>query len=235
MRLRTAASLLLALAPVAAGQSPPRVVGPESVPPYKMVRLRIEGDVDSAVFRVEPFEVVDSEPGPDGKSTVFTGPPGRYVVWAVMLKDRKLVDSRLVVTIGGSPTPTPTPTPTPGPSPNPGPTPTPTPEPPPPAPVVAGRLHFTYIVDPNVFTAASAAIRNSKAIESALEAGDASWRTYNADEEDVKRLRLDQHFPNAGVLPCLIVQDRDGKVLASLAAPDEAKILAELKKWRGTK
>lgn len=106
----------------------PTVTAPTEAEPHKLVRMSVD-NCDSAVWFLEPAEVVDLETGADGKSIVWTAPPGTYTIHTVTLTAGKLGQIRSKVTIKGG-TPTPVPDPTPGP-----------PEPKPnPSPIAPGKL-----------------------------------------------------------------------------------------------
>lgn len=103
---------LVCVRPVAA------LEGPEFVEPYRLVRITHRPDgwllIDSMTGTAE----VDVAPTSDPTVTVFTGPPGSYLVRELSIAEGRHTVSRIVVTIGTPPGPTP-----PGPEPPPQPLP----------------------------------------------------------------------------------------------------------------
>ena len=97
-------------------------------PPYSLIRLKAGGESQSFAWSVvnselliAEFAVLDS-----GREVVFTGPPGRYLVTLVGMREGGIDLLQRSVVIGVAPTPNPTPTPVPTPIPQPtppGPTP----------------------------------------------------------------------------------------------------------------
>lgn len=223
---RLAAPLLALLLLATAAIRADGIKGPSEVAPYRLVRLEAEGAFDDAGWLVFPFGVADgAEVGPDGRSFVFTGPPGVYHVVATWFADHKVSQHVHTVTIGPAP-PTPPPVPpTPPPTPDPPPTPGPTPIP------ASDRLWVSYVVPPDA-TPAQAAIRTSAPLRTALAGLNAEWRTYRSDEEDIARLGLSRSVAKLGP-PCCVVQAPDGRVVAELAAPDRTAILSAVQDLRG--
>lgn len=133
----------------------------------------------------------------------------------------------------------PVPVPSPSPAPGPIPTPTPDPEPAPSPPVppdpgpapVAGTLHASYVVAPDA-SPADAAVRTHPNLRTALASLDATWRTYRSDEADVASLNFGPTISATG-LPCLIVQDRAGKVVAAVKGPTARQVIEAILRLRG--
>jgi hypothetical protein len=219
----TVALLLLLAAPAFAQ----KIDAPGEVREHTLARLSVAG-VDSAVWFIEPAEVVDSEELPDGHSVVFAAPPGRYTVMVVGLAEGKIRKARAIVVV--VPVGPPPPPPPPGPTPPPGPGPTPPPPVPPPAPVVLGKLHATLILaDPP--TPKLAALRTDAAVRSGLAVMDTVYRSYLASEVEVGRYA--DAMRAAGGTPCLIVQDDSGKVVGTARVAGADDMLAPIKKLRG--
>ena len=159
-----ATCLIVALSALLAfSAEPPKTIaidGPEKCEPYKLVRLAVSGEVDSAVWFIEPAEQADLAIQPGGKATVFVGPPGKYVVNLVGIKAGQLSQARKLVTIGNPP-------PGPGPQPQPGPDPNPQPQ----------KLWGLIIVEDSAKrTPAEAAIYSSQPIREACKAKSLEWR-----------------------------------------------------------
>jgi hypothetical protein len=213
-------------------QAQVRVVGPTQSPPHKLVRLSLEGEMNSAVWFPTPLGVGDGEAiGEKGERFVFAAPPGRYDLLIVFTTNGKLGQSSHTVTIGADPGPTPPP---PGPTPiPPGPTPGPTP---PPAPVLVGRAHLSYVL-PDFPTPSQAALRVDPGLRSELAALDAGWRSYLRSEEDLDRLRLRSVIDNAvaggAPLPLIVVQDAAGRVVSILGESTARGVVDHVKKLRG--
>jgi hypothetical protein len=203
----------------------PRAVirAPESASPGDLVIL--DASDSSGLDLI--WELTNSEksylPVDGGKRCVFaSGAPGRYVFLLIAVdvdeaaKKGLTAKARHVLTIG---TPGPTPPPGPGPIP-PGPAPAP----------VLGRLYVSYVVDSQKDDPVSSSIRSSPELILGLPELDARWMTYSSDEEDIDRRKLRPHMPS---LPCAIVQDATGKIVATLVRPDESAILSAVKRLRG--
>jgi hypothetical protein len=124
------------------------------------------------------------------------------------------------VTVGGA---APSPVPPPGPG--------PTPPPPAPTPAISGTIWVSYVA-PASPTVAQAALRTSPTLRSGLAALQAQFRTYQDGQAELDALGMAAQARSLGT-PCAIVQGPDGKVLASIKAPDEATILSTVAKFRG--
>lgn len=157
--------------------------GPDRVDPYRLARLTL-GDLPdgaSAVWRVFPVGVADGMSADGGATFAFTGPPGRYDVWAVVLIEGRLEEAAQTVTIGGTPTP-PGPTP-PGPTP-PGPVP---PDPVPPAPDLTGLAKVAYDAARPLNDPATARryAENHAGITSAIAAGAYNGMSFEAARSQI--------------------------------------------------
>lgn len=97
----------------------PTVTGDTEVAEHKLVRLNVE-NCDSAVWFIEPAEVVDIDTKADGKGVTWTAPPGVYTVHTVTLTAGKLGQLRSKVTIKGDDDSVNPPDPRPDPKPEPG-------------------------------------------------------------------------------------------------------------------
>lgn len=131
-----------------------------------------------------------------------------------------------VVTVGGE-VPPPVPVP-------PTPTPTPDPEPTPPAPTVEGRLYLTYVVDNNNLTQEQASIKTAAEIIAASSQMDFRFDSYGETEPEVQARNLTKTVSDTGV-PCLVVQDKTGKIVSTRKDPNAADIVNEVKRLRGAK
>lgn len=168
-----------------------------------------------------------------GRSAYFaTGRPGTYqftlIVGGTVGGKVKLDIATVSVVVSGSP-PVP-----PGPTPDPTPTPTPTPDPPSPtpSPIVAGRLFATYIADAEALLPSHAAMKAAPVVRKAFRDLDATWRWYGNDEAEPRSLGLLQHVDK---FPSVLIQSQDGRIVATLAAPSEADVVAKVKQLRGSK
>lgn len=106
------ALLLLLLSAALAHAAPPRIVGPTQVDAYRLVELSPDADTTGAglIWDVSPEEVADVREF--GKSLVFTGPPGKYVVKLriVRVTDGKLsIETSRTTVVIGPPIPPPLP------------------------------------------------------------------------------------------------------------------------------
>lgn len=115
----------------------------------------------------------------------------------------------------------------------PTPTPTPTPEPPPvpPAPVVVERAKWlTLIVAP--YDPVQRAWVDDEAIRKKAATAGVTFRALNSTEEEVDILNL-RPLVRASTVPCVVIQDRGGKVLVSrkvTTAADVVKAIDEANK-----
>jgi hypothetical protein len=135
---------------------------------------------------------------------------------------------------GGSvpfiPTPQPIPDNRPHPQPKPIPVPTPTPAPVPKG--IEGELHITLVYDPADYSLGLASIRASNTIGPALKKLDAVWRTFESSDPQLTQAHLMQPAQTAGY-PCLIIQDKAGKIVKAVKAPTtEAEVLTLIKSLR---
>lgn len=91
---------ILLWASVALGQVV--IEGPDLVPPYKFVDLKISGEWESAVWEIEPAADADCRYSEDGKTLTFVAPPGTYTVRAVLANFslKKLSQAKKAVKIG---------------------------------------------------------------------------------------------------------------------------------------
>jgi hypothetical protein len=185
-RRRWAVLLLLLLPAVSGLGMPPGIrpgagptlEGPPVVPPEHLVRVVLAGDYSEAEWSVEPEALADVEVAGDGRSLVFTGPPGVYRVTAFHVaweeQQKGLVRGTFAIRDGG-------PRPDPGPDPDPGPVPPPPPPDPEPGPEpVEGPLHVFLLSDFDDLDPVMGEVRGSL-IRDALLPLDAFWHSYDDD------------------------------------------------------
>jgi len=180
---------------------------------------------------VRPFLQFDQ----DGRKSVYAfvpdAEPGTYDFALVAIGKPDAGDGEIDVdvaihrvVVGGSPPPSPDPRPDPDPGPG--------PNPPPPDPI-AGMAWVTLVYDEAKGDAAIAAIRTDASVRAQAESSGVIWRSYDDDSKAVKSGNLLPYVAKAGGVPALIVQAKDGTVLASLPAPPTAAAVVEvLKKYR---
>lgn len=234
MTRRSLFALALILSASLAHAAEPKAIvkPPVQVDPGEIVLLDGSESTGDA-FRWVALSGKQAIPSESGRSAYFaTGKPGEYrfiLVVAGTVGGKAQIDAATVsVVVSGSP-PVP-----PGPSPDPTPTPTPTPDPPSPtpSPVVAGRLFATYIADAEALLPSHAAMKAAPVIRKAFKDLDATWRWYGNDESEPRSLGLLQHVDK---FPSVLIQSQDGKIVATLAAPSEADVVAKVKQLRGAK
>lgn len=147
---------------------PPAIDGPDSVPAYKLLRLKLNAPADSAVWFVEPADAVDVVEQPGGLAIAMVAPPGTYTVNAVWLKGSVLGQGRKVVAIANA-NPIP---PGPGPDPDPGKKGS--------SPIPAGRLWLIAVIkDVTRQTPEQAAIKASPDLHKLLDAQGNHFRWVN--------------------------------------------------------
>jgi hypothetical protein len=190
-------------------------------------------------WKVEGPEVTSFALDQDGrKGVVFMVPsiaPGtyRFTLIAKGIPQGEVeidADAAVWIVTVEAPAPPAPPTPTPVPTP----TPAPTPEPVKPSPT-AGTLNVSLVVDLEAMTPQIAAVREGTRARDAFKALDAIYRTYPSSSPDLSRLNLAAMVARTG-MPCLIVQDASGVVLATEKAPaDEDSLIGRIKSFRGVK
>lgn len=152
-------------------------------------------------------------------SSALTGPPGNYTITA---PDPVVITHPTPTSIqldwgGGIP---------------PGPIPPPPPPIPPPGPTPAtGILHVTAVFDTDSMTPDAAKVRSSVTIGPALKGLNAVWRAYESQSPDLDRLNLRPTVTATGP-PCLIVQDKDGKLVRAVKIVNESDIISLVKGLR---
>lgn len=223
--------LTLGLGPPESGRlrgETPSLSGDAEVADNHLARVQLSGDFSESDWSVEPESIADVEIGPDGRSIVFAGPPGRYSVtaywvhWEARLKGRV---SRMFV-IRGDSRPDPRPEPDPGPDPPP-----PPPDPEPEPEILTGPLHVLYLTDVDDLDPATGLVRGSATIREALQALDARWRWFDDnDPSDPGQSWIHWWAKNDGgidpnraeSLPALLVVRPDASVVLKLSTPSEA-------------
>ena len=124
------------------------------------------------------------------------------------------------------------PSPPPPPPAPPGPAPAPTPPPVPPAPTVVGHLFASYIADASALNSTQAAMKQEASVEAGIVGMDASYRWYQSDQPELAKANIIAYANEVG-LPCLLIQQADGKVVAKLKSPTPAEVVAKVKALRG--
>ena len=197
----------------------PAVTGDTEVAEHKLVRLNVE-NCDSAVWFIEPAEVVDLDTKADGKGVTWTAPPGTYTIHTVTLTGGKLGQLRSKVTIKGqSPTPVPDPQPGPGPEPNPN-----------PSPIAPGKL-WAIVVLPDLKqqTPEQGAIRVTLAMLLDRRGDNLRWvDPQTAPPALAPYLKVAQERG----LPACLVADNDKGVVEATTIENAVQVVT---KWQGGK
>lgn len=193
-------------APVPPKPAAVRIIGPEKVEPYKLVRLSAEGSYKSAVWFVDPEEAVDLYDVPGGREVVWTAKPGVYRVKVVALEGEILTKASATVTIGN-------PQPGPGPNPNPGPNPLPS------------KLAWVIVVEEtSTRTPQVAAVVLSPKLREAVSKTGAQFRLIDPTPGNVPEGFV-QWAKLAGTDRCVfLVDDKGGYVRHLLPATEAATI-----------
>lgn len=194
------------------------IAGPDVVPVHTLATVTTSVEADGYLWFALPFETTYPAIQADPKVFQFTGTPG--VHWVILIPIRGVKASgtqyRKSVTIGTAPGPNPVP---------PGPTPPPVPG--------SEVTHVTLVLDVDANDPATAAIRTSPAIRAAASSSGISWHTYDDDQAIVAARNLGPFLKQAGGIPALVAQTKDGRVVESVKCPStEAEVVAYLKKFR---
>jgi hypothetical protein len=167
--------------PPAAGDAL-KITGPAVTPPYRLVRLTLEGLPvakgsafwDAVGTDGGGYFAADGQEVEQGRYFIFAGPPGQYAVTATYMVDGVLGRARFLATIGHGPNPPPVP-PNPGPRPDPNPTPDPQPGP------VAGPLYVVVIEETAEAVAERGVYFGNGPLGELMRAKGHKWRVVDKD------------------------------------------------------
>lgn len=185
-----------------------------------------EVEPDDRAERIGTFEKGEVVCIPLGDSRLPDGitpkPPYLLTIRQTVAKGGVPSTARVRINIGGIPPKPPDPKP-----PDP-------PVPPIPPPVPGQKLHVSVFRKSSEMTPAIGAVLNDSAMRKSLAEKGHQFRVFDVDTDVDEQKRFVNVIANAGGTPCLILQQKDGKVVTAIKLPaTSAAIVEEIRKVGG--